>query len=360
MKLILLKNNFLSTLQSLERAIGTTSNLPILKNIYIKTSQGKIFCIATNLDIAIQSVVPGKILEDGEGTVSFSLLYSIIKNIPTERLSLNVAHHRFSITTDNYEASLEGHDTRDFPLIPSLSNKEVFFQIPAVELRDMLQGIIVATQYSEVRPEISGVFFKYEEGHLTLVTTDSFRLAERVLASSTIHSGFETLSMIIPLRTVEEVLRIFSHNEDVRIYIDQNQILFSTGSVELISRLIDGNFPEYKAIIPKQTEHEITLDREECIHAVKLTSVFSGRTNDVVVRVHENGKFVELFSASSALGENRYKIPVKLKGSPFHITFNWKYFLDGLRMYEGKDVVLGVNASDRPATITVPKEKFLT
>ena len=360
MKLIILKNNIIEGLNSVERAVSTISNLPILKNLLIKTDGGRILFTCTNLEIAITQTVPGKIVEEGEITIPLSVFAPVAKNLNTERISLETKDSHVLVTTDNYEATIQAQHAKDFPIIPGVSDKDTVVKMSAGKLLEALQSVFIATQYSEIRPEISGVFFHIFDNEITLAATDSFRLAERVVKIEDVQTQQNDVSMIVPYKTAEELLRFLTGNAgDVELFIEQNQVLFKTNNKQLISRLVDGVFPEYKAIIPKQIQNEVVLNREEFINAVKLTSSFSGRGNNITITIGENKKFLELSSADSSVGENHYKIPIKLKGEPFSIVFNWRYLLDGLKIYSSEDITLGVNAADRPAILKNPIEARL-
>ncbi|MFH1161691.1 MAG: DNA polymerase III subunit beta [Candidatus Jorgensenbacteria bacterium] len=361
MKLIILRNNFAAALYAAERAVGINTNLAILKNVLLKTEDSRILVTATNLELAITATVPGKIIEPGEVTVPFAILNTIVRNVTTERVTLEEHDRNLLITTDNYEAKVQTQGAKDFPIIPSVQSTANSLSLPAELLRDALGNVVVATQFSDIRPEISGVFVRYSEGKLTFVATDSFRLAEQVLEGKQVVSGFDEVSAIIPLRTAEELLRVLDpENGNVKVFIDANQALFQTASLSIISRLIDGVFPEYRTIIPKQVQHEFSVNRQELQNAIKLVSAFSGRTNDISLMVGEGKKFLELHSADSAFGENRYRVPIKLKGDKFSIVFNWRYLLDGLKSYRGEEILLGVNAADRPAVLRSATEPALT
>ncbi len=166
----------------------------------------------------------------------------------------------------------------------------------------------------------------------------------------------------MPLKTSSEFLRILNSqngDEDIEILIDPNQIIFKTNACEIVSRLIEGNFPEYQAVIPKQTQTEIVINTQELVNAVKLVSSFSGRGNDITLKVGENKKFLEVYSVDNVFGENRYRVPIKLRGEKFLIIFNWRYFLNGLKIYKSEEIILGINGSDKPATIKSLGEPFL-
>lgn len=361
MKLIILKSNLLEGLGSVERSVGDNTNLPILKNVFLKTENNKIIITSTNLELAIKHSIPGKVIETGSITVPFSIFSSIIKNLNSERVTLEGKDKRLFINTDNYEASVYGQDPKEFPIIPSIQNKKQSIKIDINVFKEALSNVIVASQYSDIRPEISGVLINYKDSKLTLVATDSFRLAEITLETDKVQSNSDEVSVIVPLKTASELLRVINNgkNNFVEIFVDPNQILFKTDTQYIISRIIDGKFPEYQTIIPKQTKTEVVINKQELLSAVNLTKVFAGRASDITIKTGDNKKFLEIYSVDNVLGENRYKIPVKLKGDKFSVAFNWRYFLDGLKIYRGEEVILGVSAPDRPVIIRSAGEPLL-
>jgi len=358
MKIIILKSNLLAGLTAVERGVGSGTNLPVLKSVHIKTEEGKIVLSSTNLELAVQYSLSGKIITPGEIVVPFQLLHSVIKNLNAERVTLEQKEKKFIISSDNYEAFIPKQDTEEFPIIPSLHEGVERVTVQKEVFLGALSRVVVATQYSDIRPEISGVFFSYQEGRLVLVATDSFRLAEKILDSQTIQTKADSLSVIIPYKTVEEVLRIFPsvEGEEIDILLDTTQILFSSPTLKLTSRLIDGNFPQYQAIIPKEFSTEVTLERGEFLDALKLVSAFSGRAHDVYLILEEHGKYLELLARDSSLGENRYRVSAKVKGSSCSIVFNWRFLADGLRTLEGDEVHFFANGPDRPVILRSPSE----
>ena len=335
-----------------ERAVGDNANLPILKNILLKTEDNKIFIVATNLELAVSSVVPGKIIENGETTIPHSIINNIVKNLTAERINFVYKNKQLIVTADNYEAVIQCQDPKEFPIIPAVHSKKENIKIKTNYFKEVLGNVALATQYSDIRPEISGVFLYQKDEDLVMVATDSFRLAERKLDKNQYQLNTKNIAVTIPLKTALEVLRVLKDNEeDLNIFVDQNQILFKTDFLEIVSHLVDGKFPDYQAIIPKQVRSEVLIQRQELLNAVKLTSAFSSRINDITIKIGENKKFLEVFSSSSVFGENHYRIPAKIKGDSFHVVFNWRYLLDGLKIYRSENVVLGLSAPDRPATI---------
>jgi len=358
MKLIILKNNLLEGLTTLEKAVGNNTNLPILRNFLIQTEGNKITLISTDLEIAVKYFLSGKIIENGKLTVPFFIVNTIAKNLTSERVDLETKEKKLLIKTDNYEATIQGRDPEEFPIIPKISNQDKFFKFKLATFKENLAKVLAASQYSNIRQEINGVFFKYEEKTLKLAATDSFRLAEKTYNQDQLESNFEKISFILPLKTAYEILRI-PDGQEIIVFIDANQVLFKTENQEIISRLIDGHFPDYQSVIPKEFKTELRINREELIKAIKLTSVFSGGTNDISLKISDNKKFLEIYSNSDQLGENRYLIPVKLKGEPFSLVLNWRYFIDGLKIYQTEEIDLGINEADRPLLIKSSNDSSL-
>ena len=351
MKLILFRDNLKNGLLSAERAVADSSNLPILKNVLLRTIGNKIQLTTTNLELAITKLVSGKIIEEGSLSVPFGTFYSIVNNTTHDRINLEREGSNFIVTTDNYEAKMQGAPAEDFPLIPRMENADAFLEIDPVVFQDALSQVITAAHISDIRPEISGVLFDFQMTALKLVATDSFRLAEKIIDGGKFKHSFDAgFRAIVPLRTAQELLRVISRTAPLVIHCDANQILFKSDDVEVMSRLIDGNYPDYEQIIPKDSETEVSVDRAHLMSAVKLVSNFSGKTNDVRLSMDSEGKVVSIHSVNQFLGENKYLVPARVTGAPFtDIPFNWRYLLDGLKSVSEESIVLRLNGSNRPA-----------
>lgn len=359
---IVMRDKFLEVMNALQIAVGSDSaGLPILKNVLIKVGDGRIVLTTTNLDLVIESVAAGKIVQDGEFTVPFSVLSNIIKNLSSDRITLEQKGLKLNVLTDNYEATINGHDSQDFPVIPEMKDVGATLGISGSFFREALSNVVVATQFSDIRPEISGVYIHEYDGSLFFVGTDSFRLAERSIICD--KKQVETsgkISFIIPFKSVGDILRVLPDNDDViEVKIDGHQMIIKGQTQKIVSRLIDGNFPDYRQIVPKDFAHEARLNRQEFLNSVKLVSSLSGKANDVMVKVGEGKKCLEVSSSDSVLGENICKVPAKIDGSIFSLVFNWRYVLDGLKTFKGEDVILGVNSSDKPVAIKDPSMPFL-
>lgn len=351
MKITILKNNLKNSLDAVSRTVGENTNLPILKNILVKADNGKINIISTDLEMAVIKTVAGKIVEGGQFTVPFGVFNSVINNIQSERIDLENKNTNILIKTDSYEAMIQGMNPEDFPIIPIFEKKKEFMELKGDILKDSLGQVVSAAQTSELRPEISGVLLDMDGGMFKLVATDSFRLAEKIIYNSDSNNGFK---IIIPLKPAQELIRIIDNKDNIRFYADESQFMAETEDLLLITKLIDGKFPDYAAIIPKNVSTEAEINRSELIGALKLVSSFTSKNNEVVFRVIPDRRMVEIYSADSMLGENKYLIPAKINGEAVEVSFNWRFFLDGLKNIGADSVYIGFQGDIKPSVIKQP------
>lgn len=356
MKLAVIKSHLKDGLNIIERASSESSTLPILKNVLLEAGEDNLLLTATNLEIAATSRVAGKILEKGRVTVPLKLLLDLINNLQSERLNLEVKDNILEVKTDNYRATLQGMNPDDFPIIPKIKNEAEYIDIKGDIFSEALSQIISSAQSSEMRPELNSVLLDFSMDNIKLVTTDSFRLSEKTIPSNQFKTNFgENFRIIIPLKTAQEIIRVVGEKDEVRIYRDPNQVLFRNNKFELISRLIEGNYPDYTAILPKTFETEVRMDRQELMNAIKLAGVFSSKTNEVKVKIGDNKKTIEVFSLDQT-GENNCILPAKIQGKAKEIGYNWKYLLDGLRALKTEEVFWGINEENKPSLIRSPQE----
>lgn len=353
MKLIVLRNNLKEGLSAVERAVTESTSLPILKNVLIKTFNNKIKLIATNLEFGVSKLISGKIIEEGGLTVPFNIFHGIINNSESERINLEVEKNNLIVKTDNYEAKIQGLPVEEYPIIPKIENNDYYLEIPGKTLKQSLLRVMPCVQISEIRPEISGVLFDFQLTVLKLAATDSFRLAEQTLDNTKFKTNFARgFKVIVPLKTIQEFNRIFPENQNITIQFDPHQIVFVAEDLEMISRLIDGEYPDYAKIIPSAVDTEIQLSREYFINAIKLVSNLSGKINDIKFQIKNGKKVLQVYSANQYLGENSYMIPVKIKGEGFkEVSFNWRYLMDILKVFNSDQLIFGVNGDAKPALL---------
>lgn len=353
MKLIVTKDNLKKGLFVVSRVVGVGNPLQVLNNILIKTDQGRVKLSSTNLEIGVNTWVGGKVEEEGSLTVPARLINDYINNLPTDKVVLQNKETTLTVESENYHTNIKGLSADDFPLIPQVSD-EPFAVIDGQELKDVFSETIWATAQNETQPEISGVFMAFEEGNIRIAATDRYRLAERTaLLKQPVREAKE---VIIPFRTISELYKILSTgNGEVSIYFSETQVLFKFDETELISRLIDAQYPPYQAIIPKEFTTEVVTGREELMHAIKATSLFASESNNIQLRVSEKDG-ITVTASSAASGENTTQIPAKVTGDENSAVFNFKYLLDCLNNLKEKNVVLKLISDASPAMI-VPENR---
>lgn len=349
MKLICTKENLKRGLFVVSRVVGTGNPLQVLNNILIKTDQGRIKLSSTNLEIGVNTWVGGKIEEEGALTVPARLVNEYINNLPSEKVTLeSVENSTLKIESDNYHTSLKGLPYEDFPLIPEVT-EEPFAKIDSTELKNAFAETIWASAANETQPEISGIFMAFEEDKIRVAATDRYRLAER--SAILLEPARGTKEVIIPARTVSELYKILTVGKgQVEIYFSESQVLFKFDETELISRLIDGQYPDYRQIIPKGFKTEAEVSREELIHALKAASLFAPDSNNVNIDVKKDSG-ITVTASSMAAGENTTQVKAKVTGDENSAVFNFRYLIDCLNNLSEANIRLKMINDASPAAI---------
>ena len=358
LKIFSLQENLKQGLALAGHVSGKNVNLPILNNVLIKAEEGKIKLIATNLEIGVISAVRGKIEREGSFTVSSKIISDCINLLPNKKIGLEQKDNDLLVDCENYQAKVKGQLAEEFPLIPEVDRKN-YFSAEAEEVREAVSQVIFATALSETRLELSGVLFVFSGDNLTMVATDSYRLAEKKIKIKS--NNEKEKRIIVPAKTLQELLRILSvnlgdgveeKNSEIKFYISENQILFTYGSTELVSRLIEGQYPDYQQIIPTASKTKIFIDRQELIRAVKMASLFSKTgINDINLDFPLGKNQVVISSVSGQTGENITNLGARVSGDDNSIVVNYRYLLEGLSNIEKETVKIEVIDSNTPCII---------
>jgi DNA polymerase III subunit beta len=352
MNFIIIKSNLKEIISIVERAVNENANLPILKNILIKAENDVISFTATNLEVGLMGYVSGKVIKSGSLTVPVGLLSNLISNIKTDRINFEAKGIVLEVKTDNYSATIQGLTSEDFPSLPTVKNTTSLIEIKGVFLREAIEQVGIAAQGSDIRPELNTIFFDFSLESLKLAATDGFRLAEKTIPGNNFTAkNQEPFKVLVPLKTCYEIMRIVKDDDLVSIFSDENQILFKTSRIEFISRLIEGNFPQYSQLIPEKFNVEIVVDTSEFLNGIKLAAVFGQKNGEVELKIHPNKKAIEIGARDQALGENAYVLPAKVKGETAEIVFNWRYLSDPLKIIKTNEVLLGFQEEANPAII---------
>lgn len=348
MKIECTQENLSKALAQVGRMVGTRGTLPVLGNILLQIEKGRLKVAATDLELGIQTWIGGKVFEDGGITVPARLMIDFVTTNTDTIITLSTKDQTLTLTSDHFSANIKGIDAGEFPLIPEV--KGLFeISLPASELREAIQQTVFATAIDETRPVLTGVLFKNIGTHIKLVATDSYRLAERTL---NLPSKAATFAIIVPSRTLQELHRMLhEHIEKVRVVIGENQILFTFSETEFISRLIDGTFPDYEQIIPKQDTTSIDLHKQNFGQVMKMASFFARESaNNVQVKVAD-GEGIEVTAISPQLGDTVSHLTGTVQGEPVEIAFNAKFILDALAIFPTEDIQLGLSGKLQPGVL---------
>lgn len=348
MKISILQENLNKALNTVGRIISTRSTLPILSHLLLKTQEGRLKVSATNLEIGVNFYVGGKIEKEGEITIPARLFSDFVASLPNEKIEIELKDLTLNCQTANYKANIKGIEASEFPLIPEIK-KEKLLTVDAQELKEAILLTSIAASLEDTRPILTGVLLKFKADKLTLAATDSYRLAEKTVPLK--EKVKKEAEVIIPVRSLQELARIIadSNYPEVDIYLEENQILFRVDSVELISRLIEGQFPNYKQIIPESYDTKAVLKKEDFISVVKVANLFA-RENANSVKINFNPKknILEVSAIASQVGDNNSQSGAKIEGQETEIVFNAKYLLDVLANLSGKEVALEIGTKVNP------------
>jgi DNA polymerase-3 subunit beta len=352
MKLQVTQENLSKALSTVARVANTRNTLPILGNVLLKTVDNRLSVAATNLDIAITHYIGSKVSEEGAITVPARLMQDFVSSLPSGVIDLELDENKLHITTDQYKSTINGVSAEDFPVMPAITGG-TSWQIPTSVLKKGLQQTVLAASTDEARPVLTGVFLHSFDGNLHMVATDSYRLAEKTLQKSK-----SDTSLLVPGSALQDMLRILGDNEDqVMITHDEQQVLFQVGEVELVSRLIEGAYPDYRKLIPKSFEVSATLSKADFTNITKVSSLFARESaGSVTIKIDEAAKQVSIRSVASQLGENTASATAEVTGSG-EVTLNSRYLLDALHVFNGDKITFSFNGKLDPCLLTEPSAK---
>jgi len=350
MKLKVTQENLNKALGLVARVANSRSTLPILSNVLLKIEENRLSVSATNLDIAISCGLGAQVQSEGSLTVPARLLQDFVNGLPSGVIELEQEEQRLKITTDSYKSVINGVAADEFPVMPAIEGG-TSWKVSGPLLKKALQQVLMAASGDESRPVLTGVLFQTIDGVLYAAATDSYRLAEKRLVEVK-----KEVKLLIPATALHDVLRIINDFEgDIQVVHDDQQVQFRAGEVELVARLIEGNYPDYRKLIPAKFATTATMARAELTNITKVSSLFARESaGSIVVSVDEPSESIWIHAVASQLGENNATLKVDAKGSG-SITLNSRYLIDALQAMDAKTVQLGFNGKLEAAMLTSPE-----
>lgn len=348
MRLSLTQENLSKALATVGRVVSSRSSLPVLSNILLQTDGSRLRLSATNLEIGINYWIGSKVDNEGALTVPARLFTDFVTSLPHGNIELEAEEAVLTVKTPHYESKINGIAAEEFPLIPRIESEPIL-SLPVAAFREAIQQVVVAASLDEARPVLAGVYIYVEDDHLIMVATDSYRLAEKKLKLGEKAGEFQ---VIIPARTMQELARMLTDAEsEVRIYRDDNQVMFQVDQIELVSRIIEGQFPNYRQIIPQSVDTSIVLDTAEFSRITKVASLFA-RENTGSVRIEVNGEGqVSVASNDAEVGGNTSTAEGEVTGEDGEIALNARYLSDALVAVHSPGVMFSISGKLNPCVL---------
>lgn len=367
MKLSGLQENLKQGLFFVNHIANKNINLPILNNVLIRAQENNIEFVSTNLEIGITCNIRGKVEKPGVFTVDSKLITEYINLLPNKKVDIELKDNDLVVSSENYKTKIRGLSAEEFPLIPQV-DKDNYFTADLEVFKKALSSVVFSASASDTRLELTGVLFIFKDKQLVLAATDSYRLAEKKIDVSSGGSNKGDFKIIVPARTIQELVRIISgmSNQDlggdtkkeIKFYISENQIMFACGPIELVSRLIEGQYPDYEQIIPTKSRTNALVSRQELMRAVKAASLFSkSGINDINLDFPNGKNKVVVSSISGQTGENISEIEAEVNGEDNGVVVNFRYLLDGLNNIDSDNLKIEIIDGNTPCILKPEKEK---
>lgn len=347
---------FECTTKNLKDAIGKaqkiivkSSNNPVLGSILLKTIDKSLFIRSTNLHIGIELEIPAIIEKQGDFLVSGEVFSQVLSSISDDgMLSISIEDGNLKIKTKKSSISINSSgDTGEFPTLPKVSEKP--FSIPLDSFLEGIKSVYYCASVSDIKPEISSVYIYSDGNELTFVSTDSFRLAEKKVF---IEGIVDITGILLPYKNVLEIIKILSDMEGVAsIGFNENQINISLPGMFISSRIVNGTYPNYSMIIPKEFKTEVITLKQDLLNTLKLSTIFSDKFNQINLFVDSNSKHLIMKAKNAQKGENISEIDSTIKGQTIEINLNHRYFTEAFQSISTDSVIIQCNEENRPVVI---------
>lgn len=352
MKLSCTQENLNRGLNIVARSVSSRASLPVLANILLQTEKGRLKLSATDLEIGIHTYIGAKVDAEGAITIPAKLLLDFVTTNTDKTINLTLKDLTLELTSDHFKANIKGIESSEFPLIPEVKKAEAL-ELPALEFAGAINKTLIATALDETRPVLAGIFLYSQADKVKMVATDSYRLAEVTLNLNKKIS--KDISVIVPHRTMAELARILDGSvEKVQILTGDNQIEFIANETVLVSRLIEGVFPDYIQIIPTKTSLVGEVSKTEFASAIKMASLFA-RESANNIKLKFLAQEVQVLATSAHVGDNVSTVAAKVTGEPLEIAFNAKFILDFLNVIDSDLVNLEFSNNLAPGLVRAAK-----
>lgn len=340
-----------------EKMTGKNMTLPVLSAVFLQAKGSSLMIRATNLNVGIEIEIPAAVSEEGEVVVKGDILSNVCSSIGSSvDITLSLEHENLLLQSAKVKTLIKALPGEEFPTLPIVEGE--YFDIKKTILEEGIRSVYFAAATTEIKPEIASIYMYSDSGTLTFVATDSFRLAEKKINCK----GLPDISKIlIPYKNIADMLRALDLCGDtVRISYSRNQIACSGNGIYFTSRLIDGGFPPYHLIIPKEEITQIVLMKQDLINTLRLSTIFADKFFQVGFTVNPETKQLHIASKNTDIGSADSTVDVVVKGDPIEVVCNLKYFLDVFQALSGDSISISCTTPQKPIVIkSVSDTSFL-
>lgn len=364
MKLSLLQENLNLALASVSRFVSLKSQLPILSHILFSSDSGRLKLSATNLEIGINYWLGAKIEEEGTFTIPAKEITEFISYLPSGKIDLSLnSQSLLEIVSPKVQSTFTTSVPADFPALPTLDEKTAI-ELDLKVLSETISQVAFAAAVDDSRPVLTAVLCRFTSDSLNLVATDGFRLSLKeikLVNPIKLPENKDSLTLLIPSRSLQEVSKLAKSAPKLKLGLssDAHQLVFVLEDLELVSRLIEGDFPDYMRIVPPAYSTKISLDKNEFSQAVKIASVFA-RESANVIKVSVKTSSIEVSANAVQVGQNKASVDAKIEGEPLEIAFNYKFISDYLSICQGDEVIIELNEPLTPGLFHDSKDPHFT
>jgi DNA polymerase-3 subunit beta len=353
MELSVTQENLTKALSNVGRVASSKTGLPILSNILLRTDGNRLLVAATNLEIASTHHVGAKIITPGAITIPARLISEFIASLPKGTVELKVKDNHLSIASGSYSSVINGVAADEFPELPTIDEtSSIQYSISTADFKQAVSQTIITTSSDSTRPVLTGVYWHSHDGFLYLAGTDGYRLSERRLVETT-----SEVAAIIPSSTLQEVMRTVTDDvTEVDMLFDETQVRFRVGESEIVSRLIDGNYPDYRQLIPATSETTIVMGASEFVRITKIAGLFARESGgSVTMTADKEQQTLSIHSIASELGENTSNSTADVT-SDGQVTLNSRYLSEALSVVDGDIVEFRFSGKLAPCVLTAKGE----
>ncbi|MDO8569329.1 MAG: DNA polymerase III subunit beta [bacterium] len=349
MKIECIKDQLEEALSRADKIAGKNITLPVLAGFYLDARQNSLLIKATNLDLGISITLPVKVIEPGIVVVPAHVISSFISSLSKDRnITINTKKQLLEVKTLSTKSNIITLPSEDFPVIPEIGEDKAF-SMPTRDLIFGIKSVIYAAAVGSIKPELSSISITYEEGLLIFAATDSFRLAEKKIK---VRKVPHFKQILIPQKNATEIIKIFNKGEEeISISIEEHQIALRAQNIYLMSRIIEGTFPDYRQIIPKETTSRAVLLKQDLINSLKTSLIFSDTFNQLTLKLSPKAKSFEIESKNSTIGESIHTVEAVLNGDDISINVNHRYFTDCFQSIMTDSLSLSFSGQAKPIII---------